>query len=298
MCGDSVYADVKKKDDFGKLQKCYDKLAAQPGYQKLLETCPVLATWDDHDYGYNDAGGDYVLKKESQQVFLDFFGVAKNSPRRTQEGVFYATTFGPADKCVQVILLDTRYFRSPLKKSGKGGSTYVPDNDPEATFLGEFQWKWLETQLRQPARLRLIVSSIQLVAEDHAYEKWMNFPLERARFFKLLQDTRAQGVVVLSGDRHLAELSSIHNADLGYPLFDLTSSGLTQGYTKGWRNPEVNKHRVATMTHGNNFGMVTVNWSAADPQVALQIRDEVGDVTIQEKLSLSWLQSSKKKKGM
>src|SRR5580765_2181468 len=48
FCGDNIYADVKKKGEIDKFQKCYDKLAAQPGYQKLLKTCPLLATWADH----------------------------------------------------------------------------------------------------------------------------------------------------------------------------------------------------------------------------------------------------------
>jgi alkaline phosphatase D len=288
MCGDNVYADVGRKENLARLQQCYDKLAAQPGFKKLKALCPILATWDDHDFGTDDSGGDYALKKESQQVFMDFFGVPKDSPRRSQEGVYNSMVFGPPEKSVQVIMLDTRYFRSPLKYNGRRGASYVPDNDPKATFLGETQWKWLEEQLRQPARLRLIVSSIQMVAEDHPFEKWMNFPLERARFFKLLKDTQASGVVVLSGDRHLAELS-VMDAGLGYPLFDVTSSGLTQGYTRGWRSPEVNKRRVATMTHGNNFGMVLVDWSRPDPLVSLQIRDEAGDIVIQEKLALSWL---------
>jgi alkaline phosphatase D len=294
MCGDNVYSDVARKENFDKLQRCYDKLAAQPGFQKLKKMCPLLATWDDHDYGTDDSGGDYPLKKESQQVHLDFFGVPKDSPRRAQEGVYNAATFGPPDKRIQVIMLDTRYFRSPLKYTARKGASYVPNNDPQVTFLGEAQWKWLEGQLLEPAKLRLIVSSIQLVAEDHPFEKWMNMPLERERFFKLLKDTKAQGVIILSGDRHLAELSTM-DAGIGYPLFDLTSSGLTQGFTKGWRMPEVNKHRVATMTHGNNFGMVIVDWSRADPQVSLQIHDEAGDVTIKEKLSLSWLQAGGKK---
>ena len=59
----------------------------------------------------------------------------------------------------------------------------------------------------------------------------MNFPHERERLYKLLRDTRAGGVVLLSGDRHLAELS-VTDAGLGYPLFDLTSSGLNQGSPK------------------------------------------------------------------
>src|SRR4051812_18194719 len=50
--GDTVYGDTK---DMAVLKKKYDKLAALPGWQKLVKACPVLATWDDHDMGANDA---------------------------------------------------------------------------------------------------------------------------------------------------------------------------------------------------------------------------------------------------
>jgi alkaline phosphatase D len=79
------------------------------------------------------------------------------------------------------------------------------------------------------------------------------------------------------------------DAGLGYPLYDLTSSGLTEASQK-WRKLEVNRHRVATMNHGNNFGMVLIDWSQTNPTIRLQIRDEEGDVTIQEKISLDLLQ--------
>lgn len=287
--GDNIYGDTK---DMAVLRAKYDKLGALPGYQKLRKACPLLATWDDHDYGWNDAGADYPHREESQQIFLDFFGIPKDSPRRTQKGVYHAQVFGPPERSVQVILLDTRYFRSPLTrrpKTVRGQGPYLPTADRTTTVLGEAQWKWLEQQLRVPAKVRLLVSSIQVVAEDHGWEKWMNFPHERERLFRLLRETKASGVVILSGDRHLAELS-VMDGGVGYPLYDLTSSGLNQGYVKGWRALEVNRHRVATMNQGNNFGLVALDWERSDPVVSLQIRDEQGDITIQEKIPLSWLQ--------
>jgi alkaline phosphatase D len=286
--GDTIYADTR---DMAVMRKKYAQLAAIPGWQRLRKTCPVLATWDDHDYGANDAGAEYPKKDESQQVFLDFFGIPKDSPRRTRKGVYHAEAFGPPDRRVQVILLDTRYFRSPLKKRGKfvrGQGPYVPNPDKTATMLGEAQWKWLAEQLKVPARLRLLVSSIQVVAEDHGWEKWMNLPHERERLYKLLRDTKTAGVIILSGDRHLAELSMM-DAGIGYPLYDLTSSGLNQGY-QGWRKLDTNRHRVAIMNQGNNFGLITIDWEQKDPVVRLQIRDEQGEITIQQKVPLSWLQ--------
>jgi alkaline phosphatase D len=285
--GDTVYADT---EDMKVMRAKYAKLAALPGYQRLLKTCPVLATWDDHDFGVNDGGAEYPKKRESQQVFLDFFGVPKDSPRRKQEGVYHAEVFGPPGKRVQVILLDTRYFRSPLVKGPRpprGPAPYVPTKDQKSTILGAAQWKWLQAQLAVPAEVRLLCSSIQLVPEDHGFEKWMNFPHERQRLFDLLRQTKAAGVVVLSGDRHLGELS-VMDAGLGYPLFDLTSSGLNQG-NRRWRALEKNRHRVATMNVGNNFGLVTIDWGKADPLIRLQLRDEEGEVTVQQKVPLSRL---------
>jgi alkaline phosphatase D len=142
--------------------------------------------------------------------------------------------------------------------------------------------------LRQPAEVRILTSSIQVVPEDHGWEKWMNMPRERQRLFDLIRDTRATGVLAISGDRHLAELS-VMDAGIGYPLYDLTSSGLNQAEPR-WRAQEVNRHRVATMNYGNNFGLILIDWNQEDPLIRLQIRDEEGDVILQQKILLSWLQ--------
>ena len=293
--GDNIYADIQREaglDEMASMKVKYEKLAALPGWQRLTKTCPMLVTWDDHDFGKNDAGAEYPHKDASQQLFLDFFGIPKDSPRRTQKGVYNSKVIGPEGKRVQVILLDLRYFRSKLKKDtrplpGTRIVPYLPNTDPEATMLGAEQWKWLEEQLKQPAELRLIVSSIQLISDEHPHEKWANLPLERDRLYKLLRDTKANGVVVLSGDRHLGELSMDPKA-IGYPLFDITSSGLNQG-TKTWRAPtEPNKHRIASMAHGDNFGFLTIDWSA-DPKATLQVRDVDGEIALKESFPLSLL---------
>lgn len=301
MLGDNVYADT---EDMDVLRAKYQLLAEQPGFQKLKQTCPVLATWDDHDFGANDVGAEYPNKRESQQVFLDFFGVPRDDPRRRQEGVYQAHLFGPPDKRVQIILLDTRYFRSPLKKGFKSGEpgegrrgVYLPDDDPKATILGDQQWNWLGEQLHVPARLRLIASSIQFVADEHGSEKWGNFPHERQKMLQLLRQSRAAGAIFLSGDRHLAEISRL-SADggdgIGYPLYDVTSSSLNvpSGNTTkaGTRFAnEINSYRVGLTYFDTNFGAVTIDWDKADPVVRLQVCDEPGDVVLQQRISLSEL---------
>jgi alkaline phosphatase D len=265
-------------------------MAALPAFQKLKAAAPILATWDDHDYGPNDAGVEFAHKDESQQMFLDFFGVAKDDPRRARKGVYHAQIFGPPGQRVQVILMDTRYHRSPIKKGPFNPtlrtSPYLPNTDADATILGAEQWTWLEAELRKPAELRLLVSSIQVVADEHPWEKWMNFPREREKLYNLIRETKANGVVILSGDRHLAEVS-LDTKAVGYPLYDVTSSGLNQG-SKAWRAPEKNSYRVAGMPYGDNFGLILIDWSN-EPRLTLQIRDDEGDTMCGVKVKLSTL---------
>lgn len=288
MIGDNIYGDT---DDMEVLRAKYAQLGAIPGFQRLRASVPLLAVWDDHDFGKDDVGEDYPKRVESQQVFMEFFREPADSPRRKHPGLYLSQLFGPVGKRTQVILLDARYFRSKLTRRPNripGEGPYVPNNDPASTMLGEEQWRWLEEQLRVPAQLRVIASGVQVVPEDHSWEKWMNMPHERERLFRLLRETKAGGVLFLSGDRHLAELSMM-DAGLGYPVYDLTSSGLNQA-NETWRKYEANRHRVGTMNWGDNFGLVAVDWDRPDPRVSLQIRDVEGDVNIQRKINLSTIQ--------
>lgn len=300
--GDNIYADTEDTD---LMRAKYRMLGDQPGFQKLKAACPILATWDDHDYGANDAGVEYPKKRESQQIFLDFFDVATDSPRRNREGVYHTQVFGPVGKRVQIILLDARYHRSPLKtgyqpserNEGNRGK-YSPNDDPDATVLGEQQWQWLAEQLKTPAELRLICSGVQVLADEHGSEMWGNFPRERQRLLRLLRDSNAGGVVLLSGDRHLAEIARLnvdHTDSIGYPLFDITSSSLNHpsgNFTKAGTRfaNEINSYRVGLTYFEVNSGMIHIDWDQPDPVVRMQVRDAAGDVVLQQRVSLSQLQ--------
>jgi alkaline phosphatase D len=287
--GDNVYADTV---DPVALRHVYALLGEQSGYRQLRRTTTVMATWDDHDYGYNDAGEEHPRKAESQEVFLDFFGVPADSPRRRQKGVYNAAIYGPPGRRVQVILLDMRYFRSPLKKAKKWWQGYVPDDDPKKTFLGDEQWAWFHRQLRQPADLRFIGSSVQVVALDHPFEKWGNFPLQRERLFREIREAGARGVVILSGDRHHGELSVLPGA-IGYDLYDITSSSFNKPEPPAPRRdgkpapPEPNRYRVGPTVYDANFGVVNIDWHAR--ALSLEIHNSSGAVKLSERVPFNRL---------
>lgn len=266
--GDTVYADT---EDMGEMAATYARLGGHPEFQSFRQRVPILATWDDHDYGANDAGREYPRKAEAKDLFLDFFGEPPDSARRARTGNYTVEWRGPPGQRTQILLLDTRWFRDPLHRAplvlpGKG--PYEPTPDETATLLGEAQWAWLEEQLREPADLRLLVSSIQVHAEEHGWEKWANFPHERERLFALLRDTQAEAVVLLSGDRHRGEVSLL-DIGLGYPLYDITSSALNVPWLDGPSEP--NRHRVSDLYGAPNFGLLTIDWTGTGPVVTLAL---------------------------
>ena len=279
--GDNFYHDwakgkyVPTNDDPDSFAKGYQALGRSEGVQSLqsLAADRVMATWDDHDFGKNDAGKEYSRKEESRLAFAKFFGV----PDRP-DGIYSSRDFGPEGKRVRVILLDTRFNRDSLPRKGEGPS----DGD----ILGESQWSWLREELARPgASLMILGSSIQFVSEQHRFEKWANFPKAKNRMLELLQTTRAQEVVFISGDRHHAEISCLSNSAAGYPLYDITSSGITEG---GGIGQEENRYRVADLWNANNFGAIQIDWSQANPTVSLSIRDEQGKAV--REVSFPWSQ--------
>jgi len=294
--GDNMYADLdrfKRAVTVADLHANYALLAKSP-YAGFAAQVPVLATWDDHDYGLNDAGAELPFKAESQQALVDFFRDPADAPRRTRPGVYMARTVGPQGRRVQFILLDTRYFRSPMKLDPQARrKTYVGNVDADATVLGDAQWDWLEAQLKRPAEVRVIATSIQAVAREHRFEKWANFPRERQRLFELIKQTGAAGVVLVSGDRHHLELS-VEPEAAGYPIYDLTASGMNQG--GGRTKDEPNTHRVPDTQAWTlpNVGQIRINW--AGPETTLTLRGlaaATGEVVIDHEVKLSDLRSKK-----
>jgi alkaline phosphatase D len=198
----------------------------------------MVAVWDDHDVGMNDGGATNPHKEVAKEIAADFYDWESTDPRMNRDGVYVSYAFGPAGAKVQVILLDTRWFRSDLVHSpdGKG---YAGSNDSQATMLGATQWSWLEEKLSEPADVRLVVTTIQFIAVGHPWERWAAFPLEQTRFYHTVAAAQRRGggngVVLLSGDRHVGGVykqepgptpHSVNNT-IGYPLWEFTSSSLT-----------------------------------------------------------------------
>lgn len=275
--GDNVYADTEDMDE---MRNAYAMLAKHEGYAKLRDSVPVLAIWDDHDYGVNDGGAEFPMREGAEKVFHEFFSTPAESPSRQRPGIYDARYFGPEGKRLQVILLDTRYFRGPLvplPERGENGP-YDRNRDPSATVLGRAQWEWLEAELRKPAEIRILATSIQFLPQDHNWELWENFPHERKRMLDLLKRENTGPVIFVSGDRHMGEIMELKTSDPlspGFPVYEMTSSGLTNA--GGGMKGEPNRHRVSPANfQKRNFGLLEINWSTRE--VAMKLCGVDGEV--------------------
>jgi alkaline phosphatase D len=298
--GDNVYLDTRDPEV---MRAKYAELAAQPGFQRLKASIPILATWDDHDYGENDAGFDYPMKEESRRQFLDFFEAAPNSPRRTRDGIYTSYVFGPSGRRLQILLPDLRWNRTPLvplelgeqdydtwieAQAAAGKPTpgpYMRNPERAATQLGETQWNWLEGQLAQPADIRILASSLQVIADFAGWEGWVNFAHDHQRLISSIREHRANGLICLSGDTHYGEISRLDN-NVPYPLWDITSSGLTEV----WPVTPPNALRMGDVFREQNFGLLTIDWSGSRPIVLAEIRDVSGRVRLEQAIQIADLE--------
>lgn len=254
--GDNIYSDT---DDLREMRRDYEVQRYQDGYKEVRKSMDIIGTWDDHDYGLNDGGREWAFKDQAQELFLNFLEVPKHDPRRDQKGVYHAKTYKTSQGSVKVIVLDTRYFRSPLTKNlGDDGKRFLPNPSGVGTILGQKQWEWLEQELKSStASFNIIVSSIQFLSNKHGFETWGNFPSEVEKMVELIKSSQAQRVIILSGDRHISEFSQINISDLDYPLIDFTSSGLTHTYEAF--SGEENPYRVGEVVTQKSFGILRLN---------------------------------------
>ena len=246
--GDIVYADT---ESFNHLERAYQKVKRSE-YNTFVQgckssKCSIVGVWDDHDFGDNNLVGDLgpikpedspfrdLTKPQRKAALVDFLGEPTRSKIGGRDQIYTAHNYKRDGVLIRVLLLDLRYDR---QKPGEN-----------AKIMHDQQWGWLRDHLLDDdVDLHLIVSSTQVLRSDPKKDTWGLYPKQREKLLKLIGETRAQGVVLLTGDIHAAEISRLGEAEetnygINFPLYEITSSGLNQ--TKcflflcfyNWKNP-------------------------------------------------------------
>ena len=256
--GDNVYGDSIFENLY-KMKRAYSK--QEKLLPDFLDQTDIFAIWDDHDYGKNDGGSDYKYKKLAENLFLDFWNVPINDVRRSREGIYFSENKVFFNKKYKLIFLDTRYFRSQLK--GKKGS-YQKNNDESSTILGKEQWTWLEKELNSNFDYLFIFSSIQIIPEDHGFEKWSNFPNDRTKLLKILEKYKDR-TILFSGDRHRSGIYKRNG------IIEITSSSMNKPGSSFF---ETDKYLIGETYPQENYSVLKI----LNDDINIDIKDKNGEI--------------------
>ena len=273
--GDNVYGDIPS----GKLNKMREAYKLQ---SKMIPSWlfkkNVEMIWDDHDFGENDGGSSYPLKQEAQKLYLDFWKIPNDDIRQQRNGIYANKIIYIDNFIINLILLDTRYFRSDLKKTKGLKPVYLKNEELNATILGDKQWSWLMEVMKIKSDLTIVATSIQLLATEHRFEKWSNFPSDHFKLKKLLK-SQSRPIIVISGDRHQGAIYNDEN------IYEITSSSLNKTISSILRRPkELDKYMLGEMFAGENYGLITINTNKKI--IDLEIKDINGNMVLHKKLNL------------
>lgn len=259
--GDNFYyREVDWDSEWGMYQRVSHSRQL-PEMQRLLTGMHHFGTWDDHDFGPNNADRAYALRETAKEVFDAFF---PNPPFNAAGGGGVMSYFEWHD--AGFFLLDNRYFRS--------GNERVSG---QRTVLGEQQIEWLIDALKKSnASFKFVVMGGQFINSAELFENYVHMaPGERREILDRLAAEDIPGVVFLTGDRHHSVLLRMERQG-EYPLYDWTVSPLTAG--AGTPREGEGQYRVEGSLFGQrNFGRIEITGPRDDRVANLILHDSDGE---------------------
>ena len=231
--GDLVYVDSfefverQRATEADIWQRYVDSFRRIPVYH-WRRLVPILATWDDHDFGTNDGDREFVSKEAVLRLFRGAFGGAE------LPGVWEAGPHGVSSVFTgfgqRFFLMDDRMFRQPNRNQ------VTPD---PFGHWGQEQHDWLRRKLSEDTSPAWIVNGNQFFngrALDFKEAFEANHPAEFVTFIDELRQIAAP-VVFASGDIHISEIMRVPADRAGYETFEITSSSMHSYTGSGWDNP-------------------------------------------------------------
>lgn len=263
--GDNVYADVKDGKALNPITERniwdrYIETRSLLNIYKKHKLIPIVAIWDDHDYGYNDGDRTFALKDKSLQIFKDFFA---------QDDISQIFQNGPSNSSMYTVggqrflFMDDRYYRSVNKPSSafiknKGYAAYPvkSDNETYETHFGKEGEAFIDKYINEDQKPTWLISGDQFFGNYHNFESYEgNHPNSFRKFISQLKLAKAK-IVFVSGDRHVSEIMKISKSDLGYKSYEITSSPIhSRSDPKSW-DVDKNPRQIAGAAGVYNYTIV------------------------------------------
>ena len=263
LLGDNVYIDRPERPSLQRY--CYYRRQSRPEFRALTPETSIAAVWDDHDFGDNDSEGgpepfEPAWKVDALEVFRENWNNVAYGEGAGQPGVWHKVSIADVD----IFMLDGRYYRT--------------SEDAESpSMLGPAQKEWLFEGLRSStATFKLIASGVPFPdgAKPGAWpwrsDTWEGYPDEREEIFSFIEEERIDGVVLLAGDRHRADVWRIER-DEGYDLHEFQNGRLTNVHTHESVEGRARHYPLYSYNERPHFGRLRFDTTGADPSITYDI---------------------------
>lgn len=241
--GDSVYCDYGSKDGVGAahLWRRFAESRATLEIYFSKRLIPIVATWDDHDFGKNDCGRDYPFAKESLINFFQFFAMDPSycSALERGPGASSRVTIGEQ----QFILMDDRTWRV----AGASRERYA--------HWGQLQEEWLLARVAQHEGMTWIMNGSQVFPQMIFKQSFSGEHPVQFNAVKQALSRMDRRVAFVSGDVHFSEISQLEGDLFGYQTYELTSSSIHSEKFPGLPDIIPNARRIAA-TGEHNYLLV------------------------------------------
>lgn len=249
LLGDNVYMHKDEVEERvwkpRQLMRNYAAQFAQPQFARLMaEKIPTLVTWDDHDYGINDAEGavEGDAHRSWTTALFDQWWHFRAGDRAGP--VHCVADFDQ----VRFIVLDGRSWR---ERPG-----------PQATPLGEEQERWLWAKLAEGGPPYTVVASGSTLRigkpDTEQLANYRNFSS------RLEEAMRARGrTIFVGGDLHYNAIRQ------GEGFVEIMTSGVAQitwskkEYTNNWALLTFGEKTVEARFHGSDVKRPDGSWGEA-----------------------------------
>lgn len=211
LLGDTPYIDSTVAKQF---RVKHREFLLHEGPSWLGSRIPLWGTWDDHDFGANNADGRVHNSSEMRKVFSDYR--ANASVGEAGEGIYTRFRRGP----LEVWLLDCRSFAQTAPSFA---------NPEKPTLLGDRQWNWLKEGLRaSDAPFKVLAAGMTWSHKGEGLQDdWERYAYEREALVDFIGGEKITGVVLVGGDIHASRVERFDTRDrAGYSLYHFVTSPL------------------------------------------------------------------------
>jgi alkaline phosphatase D len=139
------------------------------------------------------------------------------------------------------------------------------------------QIDWLIDALTaSEATFKFIVAGGQILNPAAKFEVMATYPEERQKLLERIRESKVNGIMLLTGDRHMTEMAVLKENAKNYPLYELTSSSLTSG-TANLEEDELNYLRIPeTLVVEHSFCVLELTGAREDRKLKIICYDAKG----------------------